>query len=810
MRPVTKRILSASALAMVLAGGASETRAEMSSAVRTTNLAVAGLEAPAEILVDYWGIAHIYAESPRDALFLQGYNAARDRLWQIDLWRKRGLGLLARDFGSDYVPQDRAARLFLYRGDMEAEWQSYGPDARGYTEAFVAGINAYVGDIRDGRRELPLEFRLAGTQPDLWQPEDVVRIRSHGLTRNLNSEVRRAQVACAADVEADRLRSKLEPEWTTRVPDGLDPCVITPDILEDYALGTDTVEFTAPEKKAEAFDGERYLAEAADRVATIGSNNWVVSGARTETGRPILANDPHRAHGVPSLRYIVHLNAPGLSIIGAGEPALPGVSIGHNGTIAFGLTIFAVDQEDLYVYELDPANPERYRYGQGFEDITTVEETIEVKGGQPVRVELPFTRHGPVLKVDEQGGRAFAMRTVWMEPGTSAYFGSSDYMTAGNWDGFMTAMDRFFTPSENQVFADTSGNIGWVAAAKTPRRTTYDGLLPVPGDGRYEWDGFMPRSDLPSSYNPEKGWFATANEMNLPDGYPIDQNRVGFEWSDPSRYNRIAEVLGAPDKVTLADSMALQTDDVSPLDRRLVALVQALILPDNASPEVKAALALVQDWHGDVAVDSQAAVVGEIWLNRHLNKATVARAAPEAARAAIGNGAPGAVLDLLEKPDARLGDNPTAARDAILVESLTAAVGQITELLGDDPEDWRWGKLHQAIFEHALAPLADDRTRPLLNVGPLAMGGASSTPRAASYNANFEITSGASFRMVLDVGNWDASRTINTPGQSGDPASPHYRDLAPLWADGAYVPLTYSREGVERVTAERFWLEPGQ
>ncbi|WGF89611.1 penicillin acylase family protein [Marinivivus vitaminiproducens] len=782
----------------------------MSSAIRTTHLAVDGLEAPAEILVDLWGIAHIYAGSPRDALFLQGYNAARDRLWQIDLWRKRGLGLLARDFGPDYVAQDRAARLFLYRGDMEAEWRAYGPDAKGYTEAFVAGVNAYVGEVRDGRRDLPMEFRLAGTEPDLWQPEDVVRIRSHGLTRNLTSEVKRAQVACAAGVEADLLRSRLTPEWTTSVPDGLDPCVVTPDILEDYALGTDTVEFEGPEKKAQRFDGERYLAEAGDRVETIGSNNWVIAGSRTATGRPILANDPHRSHGIPSLRYIVHLNAPGMSIIGAGEPALPGISIGHNGTIAFGLTIFAVDQEDLYVYELDPADPGRYRYGDGYEDITTVEETIEVKGGSPVRVELPFTRHGPVLKIDEEAGRAFAMRTVWLEPGTSAYFGSSDYMTARDWDGFLGAMDRFFTPSENQVFADTSGNIGWVPAAKTPRRTTYDGLLPVPGDGRYEWDGFMARSDLPSAYNPEKGWFATANQMNLPEGYPIDEKRVGFEWSDPSRYDRIAEVLAAGEKVTLADSMALQIDDVSPLDRRLVSLVQAMRLPDDAAPEVKAALALVQDWDGAVSVDSQAAVVGEIWLNRHLGKATVAHAVPEAARGIVGNGSAGAVLDLLENPDARLGSDPAAARDAILAESLASAVAQVTELLGDDPQDWRWGKLHQAVFEHALAPLADERTRPLMNAGPLAMGGSSSTPRAASYNTDFEITSGASFRMVLDVGNWDASRTINTPGQSGDPGSPHYRDLAPLWAEGAYVPLSYSREAVERAAAQRLWLEPGK
>ena len=411
------------------------------------NQTLAGLDKPADILVDPWGIAHIFAGDVHDAFFVQGYNAARDRLWQIDLWRKRGLGLLAASFGPAYADQDRAARLFLYRGDMDREWAAYGPDARDQTEAFVAGINAYVGEVRAGQRPLPVEFKLTSSAPEFWSAEDVVRIRSHGLTRNVASEVARAQVACAAGLGADRLRQKLEPPITPVLPAGLNPCDVPPQVLNDYRLGTQDVSFQPPGKTLAAVSPEQYLADAGVEEAQTGSNNWVIAPSRTATGRPILANDPHRALGVPSLRYIVQLSAPGLDVIGAGEPALPGISIGHNETIAFGLTIFGVDQEDLYVYDRNPLNSHQYRYQAHWEDMTVVREPLAVKGQPDRRIEMLFTRHGPVLYVDAKHDRAFALRSVWAEPGTSAYFGSAQYMTARDWPGFRAAMAHWGAPS---------------------------------------------------------------------------------------------------------------------------------------------------------------------------------------------------------------------------------------------------------------------------------------------------------------------------------------------------------------------------
>ncbi|HLZ05136.1 MAG TPA: penicillin acylase family protein [Bradyrhizobium sp.] len=778
-------------------------------AARRTTTSVAGLKAPGEILVDVWGIPHIYAGNEHDLFFLQGFNAARDRLWQIDLWRKRGLGLLAKDFGPAYVEQDRALRLFLYRGDMNAEWAAYGPKAKSYAEAFVAGVNAYVADVRDGKRPLPIEFRIAGNLPDLWSAEDVVRIRSHGLTRNLASEVKRSLVACAAGLEADRFRVKLEPAWTTKIPDGLDPCSVPKDVLAAYHLATRPVSFAALKDHRAAItdDPDTDLAEADDERDTVGSNNWVVAGSRTVTGRPILANDPHRTHSVPSLRYIVGLNAPGISVIGAGEPALPGISIGHNEAIAFGLTVFDIDQEDLYVYELNPANPNQYRYGNGWEDMRIVHEKEVVKGEGERDLELKFTRHGPVIYVDEANKRAFAVRSIWFEPGTSAYFGSSDYMTAKDWNGFLAAMRRWGAPSENQVYADTRGNIGWVPAGKAPRRVNYDGLMPVPGDGRYEWQGFLSFDELPRAYRPKQGWIATANQMDLPSGYPIKDRKIGFEWADSARWQRIAEVLKANDKFSLADAMDLQNDDTSMLGRRLVALLKPLSSDDA---NVKKGLELLKSWDARDTEGSAAAAVFEVWIRNHLGATLLKTAAPKAA----GLIAPEissmpVIVAYLEALDSALGADPKAERDRILRDSLGAAVAEVTGKLGADSSAWRWGRLHMAKFDHALMPLADPATASQLSVGPFALGGASNVPHAATYRrTDYRITSGASFRMVLDVGAWDNSRTINTPGQSGDPFSGHYRDLAPLWATGQYVPLLYTRAAVEAATAEAITLTP--
>jgi penicillin amidase len=784
-------------------------RSAVSTAVRTQNWTVAGLKGPADIVVDHWGIAHIFASNTRDAFFLQGYNAARDRLWQIDLWRKRGLGLLSNSFGPAYVEQDRAARLFLYRGDMDTEWAAYAADAKDWVHAFVEGVNAYVAEVRNGSKPLPIEFTLTASQPDEWKAEDVVRIRSHALVSNVTSEVARARVACAAGLDADRLRRKIEPESHKMViPQGLNPCDVPADVLRDYLLATKQVEFhsaTEHEQRA-GISPEGALASAIERQASEGSNNWVIAPSRTETGRPILADDPHRQLGEPSLRYIVGLNAPDLDIIGAGEPAMPGVAFGHNENIAFGFTVFYVDQEDLYVYELKKDRPDYYRYKAAWEKMKVIHETIEVKGGPSRKVELRFTRHGPVLASDTKSNRAFALRTVWNEPGLSAYFGSSRLLQAKSWDEFKVANNAWGGPPLNLIFADTAGNIGWAPSGRVPVRKNWDGLMPVPGDGRYEWAGFLGKDMLPFSLNPAEGFFATANEMNMPAGYPNEQNRIGFEWGDRSRIDRIKELLRANNKQSIADSMAIQSDSCSTQSRRAIALLAPVTSQDA---ELAKALGLLKTWDHDENTSSVPAAIYELWATKYLGKATVERATPAAARSLVGGGQLEAVISYLEHPDSALGADPAAARNAILLESLKSALRELNQRLGPNMDTWGWGRLHHATFEPAVAVLADPQLRAQMTVGPLQTPGSLSTPRAQGYSpADFSVISGASVRMVMDVGAWDNSVVVNTPGQSADPMSAHYRDLFPLWAEGSYVPLRFSRAAVDRDAENVIHLTP--
>ena len=772
-------------------------------------VAVAGLAKPARIVVDKWGVPHIYAASQDDVFLVQGFNAARDRLFQIDLWRRRGLGQLASVFGPAYVEQDRAARLFLYRGAMAPEWQAYGKDAERTSARFVAGINAYIDYIARRPELLPFEFRQLGYQPAKWRAEDVVRIRSHGLTRNLTHEFARARMVCRAGangLEADAVRARLSPAWTTRVPEGLDPC-LPDDALEVFQRATDPVRFSRRAQLASHAEPAP-IVPLPDEATLEGSNNWVLAPSRTATGRPILANDPHRAYGAPSLRYIVHLNAPGLDVIGAGEPALPGVSIGHNGKVAFGLTIFSIDQEDLYVYQTNPANPNQYRYGNGWEDFRIVREQVEVRGRPASTVELRFTRHGPVIYQNAGKRLALAVRTAWNAPGMAPYFGSIDYMKAQDFTQFRRAMRRWGAPTENQVYADTAGNIGWVTGGLAPIRPNWDGLMPVPGDGRYEWKGFLDGARLPYAYNPKQGWFASANEMNLPGDYPYREHKLGFEWPDNARARRIAEVLAATPKASMEGMERLQNDVVSLNAKRLVELLGRLSSPDR---DTQAALRLLSAWDGEEKATSAAAALYEVWWSRHLGNAfKTAVLAPELA-AAMDAPHASVLLDALEQPAPRFGADAVRKRDAVLLHSLAAAWAEMRSLQGSDPQRWQCGKLHFSMFVHPLAPILDSAGRAQVNVGPLPRGGGLHTVNVSGYHAdNFWQIHGASFRMVLDVGNWDNSRAINTPGQSGDPGNPHYRDLAASWAEGKYFPLLYSREAVEKAAGQVIELVPAK
>jgi penicillin amidase len=426
-----------------------------------------------------------------------------------------------------------------------------------------------------------------------------------------------------------------------------------------------------------------------------------------------------------------------------------------------------------------------------------VRETISVKGSSPVEVELAFTRHGPVVHSDTQ--RAYAVRSGWLEPGTAAYFGSAAYMLARNSDEFRSGISRALAPGLNYVYADVNGKIAWVVGGLAPIRPNWDGLLPVPGDGRYEWAGFWRGDQLPSTENPPQGFIATANEMNLPQDYPHQQRKLGFEWGNVSRSARINSILKSLRKVTIEDSMKLQNDITSIPARRLVALLAPLTAED---PVTKAALSLLRAWDGVEAADSPQAALMEVWISRHLGRAFLAAVLPRNAAETIRTPDVGVMLDALEK-------GATKHQNTLLLSTLAAAYKETEKLLGPNAKKWQWGKLHHTFPEHSLLGIVDEDLRRKLQVGPLPKSGGPFTPNQSGYRTtDFRQTGGPSFRLVVDVGNWDNSRAVNFPGQSGNPDDPHYRDLQEMWLNGEYFPLLYTRSAIEKETKERITLVP--
>jgi penicillin amidase len=813
--------------------GALRARATAALSQTSGEVRLAGLESPVEVIRDRWGIPHIYARTVHDLFFAQGFVAAQDRLWQLDLWRRMSEGTLAEIVGPTAVNRDTLARLLRYRGDPEAEWQAYRPDAKAIVEAFVAGVNAQIGIATSAPDRLPLEFQLTGSRPRPWTPEVVIgRMAGYVMTRNARTEVQRAMQARSIGIDRLAETVSLNPPTTLTVPEGLDLADITDEILSLANGVSETVTFSTVSRQSPAPPSLEFPYEE------IGSNDWVVSGRHSATGKPLLANDPHRTLMLPSLRYTVHLNGPGWNVIGAGEPALPGVAAGHNDRVAFGFTIVGMDQQDLYVEQLDPANPDRYLYRGASEPMRVEHETIAVRGEAPRAVDLRFTRHGPVLHVDRARGHAYALRWVGAEAGGAGYLRSLALDTVTDWSEFRAAVSGWKVPSENLVYADVEGNIGWVAAGLAPIRPGWNGLLPVPGqDGKYEWDGFVPLADLPQSFNPKSGFIATANHNILPAGYT---RALGFEFGAPFRFNRILEVLregvAAGRKFTAADFERLQHDERSVVAAGVIAALQKAVTEAGpATPgagddqaDRRRAIALLTAWDGTVSGDSAAAALYETWLPRLETAIAAGLPHPPSSPPAS---APGdqALLSLLARsglrgtvdasdpwvdgtprcvgcrvPEDAGAETRAAVRAALTGASLAQSWRDVAGRMGPDPSGWSWGRMHRAFFEHPLA--ASPALAAVLNTVDVPRGGDSTTPNATGSGPRQ--TAGASFREVIDVADWDHSMTINVPGVSGQPGSPHYADLLPLWADGRYHPLAFSRRAVESYAAERLMLLP--
>jgi penicillin G amidase len=739
-------------------------------------LELAGLAQPVEVLRDHWGVPHIYAQNTDDLFFAQGFVAAQDRLWQMEMWRRTGEGKLSEILGAPAIERDKFARLLRYRGDLEAEWRSYAPDAKRIIAAFVNGVNAFIAS---NRHRLPIEFQLTGVEPELWTPEVcLTRMAGYIMTRNASSEILRAQVVKLLGAQSASEWLETDPPAKLSVPPDLDLTGIDSKILALANAASAPISFGNLE----------------------GSNNWVVSGALTATGKPILANDPHRPILTPSLRYITHLNAPGWNVIGAGEPTLPGVAAGHNERVGFGFTIVGLDQQDLYVEETHPHNAKQYFYRGKWRDMRVERERIKVKGAGDTEVELKFTRHGPVVYEDKARHRAYALRWVGTEPGSAGYLASLSLNRAKNWREFLQALERWKVPSENLVYADVDGNIGWQAAGLAPIRPNWNGLLPVPGGkGEYEWRGFLPLAQLPRSYNPAKQFIATANHNIIPQGYQRD---IGFEWSAPFRFHRIEEVLRAGKHFSMEDFQRLQHDETSLVARELVPLLKDFKVEDAALRE---AVERLLNWDYVLSKDSVAATIFQAWLEK-LRPNIFRPVVPAEAWSLLGGRISiRQLIKAVKSPDAKIfGASAKAKIDAAMVKSLEEALNDLRKRLGADLKNWRWGVLHVAEFRHQLASKS---TPEFFNLKAVSRGGDANTVNATG-GGGFRQTAGASYRQILDLNDWDNSVAINVPGQSGQPGSRHYGDLLPLWAEGKYFPLLFSRGKIEQNSRQRLLLVP--
>jgi len=747
---------------------------------------VPGLHHLVRVQRDRWGVAHIYARDQHDLFFAQGFVTAQDRLFQMELWKRAGQGRLAEILGPAAIQRDVNARRLRYRGDMSAEYRSYAPDTRDILQAFTAGINAFIAAMeRPGGPGLAVEFRLAAFKPESWRAQDCLnRLAAYAMMANASDELLHAQLVTLVGPSKASELVRFDPVARLEASPAVDYSGLSPALLANIVGSDQRIPFPA--------------------TSLHESNNWTVSGALTASGKPLLANDPHRVIAQPSLRYIVHLVAPGWNVIGAVEPALPGVAAGHNQHIAWGFTIFGLDQQDLYIESLSPDDPKRYRTQQGWAPVREEREIIHVRGAADVETVLRFTAHGPI--VWEDGRRALALRWAGAEPGTAGYLGALSVDRARDWREFEAAMPRWKVPPENIVYADRAGNIGEHSTGLAPLRRNFNGLLPLPADGHFEWSGFLPNTALPHSFNPAAGFIATANQKTIPDDYPY---AVGYKWSPPIRFARIQEVLEqakrAQHKLTVADMESLQLDVVSLLARDLQALLRPVAAAGGA--EMNAAAELLLNWDCALRTDSASAALYELWTLQ-LRKAVTQRALPKSAPHAMPTWSLyQVVLELSSPTQAVFGAEPAASRDALVRETLQKAYAELATRQGSDPQRWSWGALHKAYFRHALGDAPG--LAGVLDRGPVERPGDGDTVQATEYDdISLNQISGASYREIFDLADWDDSVAINVPGQSGQPGSTHYDDLLPLWSSGQYFPLRYSRAAVDAVTTDVLILQP--
>ena len=732
------------------------------------SLAADGLLAPVRVVRDRWGVPHIYARNEHDLFFAQGFVQAQDRLFQMDLWRRSVQGRLSEVLGLNFVERDAATRRVQYRGDSGVEWASYGPGVRAIAEAFVSGVNARVDEARV---RVPEEFVLAGWLPEKWSPEDLLSRTDAFVAAGADADVFRARlVAAIGPQRADAWFPAASPY---RIPAGLDIGSVPAQVgdalrragTEPFFLG-----LAAP------------VPAPPDRAA--GSNAWVVSGSWSSTRAPLLASDPHRAFSNPSLRYLVHLNAPGWNVIGAASPWMPGVVIGHNERVGWGMTSLPADVVDIYVERVNPSNPHQVEVRGRWVDTTVVPDPIVMKGqAKPFPFEREYTPNGAIVATDSSRHLAFTVKWSGGEPGTAGELAALTLDRAQSADDVLAALRRWKLPAVEVVYAAIDGSAGRQAAGLVPNRIGWDGALPAPGwTGSYAWRGWQRPDEMSRARVPAGG------------GVIVSANH------DMARTSRLGELFADARPYTTADFRRFQLDVTAWNASRLVPLLASV--PADREDVERARQQLLQ-WDRRFTADSTAAVLYEIWEDA-LARKLVEPVLPASQRDEYVARADVQVAALVQPTRAWFSGDPVQARDRLLVDALGAAVAGVRGLASAEWRSASWGRLHALTFTHPLAITKLARAR--FNVGPFEMAGYRETV-LATYPSR-DIAGGPSFREIVDLADWDRSLWINTPGQSGSPGTRHFADLATPWSMGEYFQMAFTDAAVEAAAESELTLRP--
>lgn len=752
-----------------------------------------GLKAGVVVDRDRWGTPWIRASSVHDMLMAQGYVTASDRLWQMDLLRRAAAGDLAEIFGPKALAGDQQRRTLGLKQAAQAAAASLDPEDRAMVDAYASGVNLYISQHR---WNLPLEFRLLRYQPRPWTATDTMLVTAYMyelLTSTWKEELDRARVTKRVGAERARdLYTVDSPYDHILVGAGSSP---TPQAGEAAGAmptrepGPDTARRAAPFPLAGRVDRATAAgwdsAEAlfgvlpAEIGEVLGSNNFVVSGAHTASGKPLLANDTHLPLAIPCIWYMNHLTAPGWNVEGFSIPGVPLVIIGHNNRIAWGYTDDLADVQDLYVETFNPKNPREYLVNGRWVEASVHKETIHVRGRPDVHLEVEATRHGPI--VYRKGDVGYALEWTALEPGGMG-FGFPLVGQARNWQEFLEAVSRIRGPAQNAVYADVDGNIGFVVAGRIPIRKKGDGSVPVPGDtDEYGWTGYIPFDRLPRLFNPPGGIIATANGRIVGPGYKY---WLTDRWAPPYRTARIYQLLEGRKKLRPADLDAIQDDDVSLPDRFLAQeLLDASRRHPPSDPQAQQLVKRLAGWDGRAVADSvetsflyytRAALLGDLlrpylgnrtrmydWWRNTVFLENVLRQRPE-----------------------RWLPPKYANYDLLLTAAADQGVGELRKTWGPRENDWSWGRVNRLELQHPLGMKGPLRW--LLNVGPLGHDGSAYTVNAT--RAGF----GPAMRFVADLANFDDSLMELTPGESGQYASPYYRSQFRRWVGGEGIAAAFS------------------